>query len=285
LLALVFFVISDNIFFASERKKIIQEQEITQDQGSMKVKVGFVHLANIVSERWRNVSAEYKKKLEEMARIERQQYKRSVLAWKLNNAEDSMSLGPSANMNNEASGAPSEVDNRARMASLPEWLSDSFLSTTNTSTAINALGLIQSPSGVIGTTEFDLASASPFTNGRQLRVDMSALQPLPFKVEMAAASPYLFRRIESQSHVQFMRSPSHSGQSALANDIQPSSCDEMNQEQNTDTSVHSLFSGVPEMAHDNSTDLAWTLPIEEIQRFFGIDPEKYKIVTKHLSHR
>jgi hypothetical protein len=82
-----------------------------------------------------------------------------------------------------------------------------------------------------------------------------------------------------------MRSPSHSGQSALANDIQPSSCDEMNQEQNTDTSVHSLFSGVPEMAHDNSTDLAWTLPIEEIQRFFGIDPEKYKIVTKHLSHR
>jgi hypothetical protein len=38
------------------------------------------------------------------------------------------------------------------------------------------------------------------------------------------------------------------------------------------------------MEQDNSTDLAHTLPIEEIQRYFGIDPEKYKIVSNDQGH-
>jgi hypothetical protein len=49
-------------------------------------------------------------------------------------------------------------------------------------------------------------------------------------------------------------------------------------------SGQSLLSNTREMEQDNSTDLAYTLPIEEIQRYFGIDPDKYKIVSNDQEH-
>jgi hypothetical protein len=51
----------DNIFFAIERKKIIQEQEHAD---GTPVKVEFANMANIVSERWKNIDPEYKEELE-----------------------------------------------------------------------------------------------------------------------------------------------------------------------------------------------------------------------------
>jgi hypothetical protein len=83
------------MFFAIERKKIIQEQESkvpdddTRSQGPIKVNVGFANLANIVSTRWWNIDAEYKKEFEEMTRIEKEGYDKDVLRWKLKNVEES----------------------------------------------------------------------------------------------------------------------------------------------------------------------------------------------------
>jgi hypothetical protein len=70
----------DNIFFAIERKKIIQEQEHAD---GTPVKVGFANMANIVSERWKNIDPEYKEELERVALVGNEKYDKDTLVWKL----------------------------------------------------------------------------------------------------------------------------------------------------------------------------------------------------------
>jgi hypothetical protein len=79
---------SDNIFFALQRKKIIQEQESKlrndgiRSQGPIKAKVGFANLANIISKRWWDIDEKYKMKLEKLARNEKERYDKDMLRWK-----------------------------------------------------------------------------------------------------------------------------------------------------------------------------------------------------------
>lgn len=161
------------------------------------------------------------------------------------------------------------------------------------------IDLTQSPSSVNGAKEFNLTSTSTYTNNEDVSLSTLEHIQLPFKVEkaMAPTSLSLLRCAKSQPSTK-------SEQSILGNDVQlssfavsmpnflpfdqdraPISSSMTISKEDTKFSGHSLFSSVTEnMAHESSTDLAWTLPIEEIQRFFGIDPEKYKIVTKYPSH-
>jgi hypothetical protein len=267
---------SDNIFFAIERKKILEEQERkSQEDNTQKAKVGFAGLANIVATRWRDVDAEYKKELEEMARLERNQYEKKVLEWKLKLKEEAMSaesLESSPSNANEASESKerSGFDRNIHMASWTESLLFNNESTT------------QSPS--------DVAAASIFHSGQRFCVPALEQIHLPFQVQKAAGFSSSLGWAESQ-RAQLIRNPSYFNQGLLANEVpyaasmpnnltfhgawMPSSMI-TNQD---NYSGQSLFSNTRETEQANSTDLALTLPIEEIQRYFGIDPEKYKIVS------
>ena len=83
-----------NIFFQVERKRIMEEQKelsITSTKNKRNPKrlgqhanVGFGNLARMVSERWRSVSPDAKRTLDDQARIEKEQYVREMEAWKMN---------------------------------------------------------------------------------------------------------------------------------------------------------------------------------------------------------
>ena len=53
---------SYNIFFALQRKKILDEQHLSIQDGTYAIhtNVGFANLANIVAKRWKNVDPEFK---------------------------------------------------------------------------------------------------------------------------------------------------------------------------------------------------------------------------------
>jgi hypothetical protein len=306
---------SDNIFFAIERKKILEERERkAQEDNTQMAKVGFAGLANIVATRWRDVDAEYKKELEEMAGLERKQYEKKVLEWKLKlkeEAESAESLESSPANANEASESEERTAFDRNMAS---WTESLFYNESTT----------QSPSGVAA------SSSSAFHTVQGFSVPAFEQIHLPFQVQKAAGFPSSLGCAESQP-AQFMRNPLYFNQSLLANkvsyaasmpnnltfhgDWRPSSMisnqehyfcqslfsstQEMGQDSSNNLTFHgdwmpssmisnqehysgqSLFSSTREMEQDSSTDLAHTLPIEEIQRYFGIDPEKYKIVSNH----
>jgi uncharacterized membrane protein len=78
------------LFFRNEQKKIILEQEhqADADGGSNKssrnvVSVGFSNLANIVSNRWWNISPADKEELEKQSKLEKERYMKEVAAWEL----------------------------------------------------------------------------------------------------------------------------------------------------------------------------------------------------------
>jgi hypothetical protein len=260
----------DNIFFAAERKKILEERERkSQEDNTQRAKVGFAGLANIVATRWRDVDAEYKKRLEEMACLERKQYQKKVLEWKLKlkeEAESAKSLESLFANANEASESEERFAFDRNMASWTEWLPK------NESTT-------QSPSGV--------AASSTIHNGQGFNVPAFEQIHLPFQVQKATGS----------QPAQLMRNPLYFNQSLLANEVPyaasmpnnlTSHADWMPSSMITNYQEHysgqSLLSNTREMEQDNSTDLAYTLPIEEIQRYFGIDPDKYKIVSNDQEH-
>jgi hypothetical protein len=91
-----------NIFFASERKKIIFEQQQKTKDGedqvsttnkdkirrSKQAHVGFTNLAQMIAERWKGIDAEYKKDLHEISRADYVRYENEMNDWNEQRAKD-----------------------------------------------------------------------------------------------------------------------------------------------------------------------------------------------------
>jgi hypothetical protein len=84
---------ADNLFFRDERKKIILEQQERQTEAGAdedskssrkdRTGVGFANLANIVSKRWWNTSPAHKEELEKRAKLEKERYTKEMAVWEL----------------------------------------------------------------------------------------------------------------------------------------------------------------------------------------------------------
>jgi hypothetical protein len=90
----------DNLFFRNERNKIVLEQESQADEAQSRRKiqahVGFENLAKIVSKRWHNIDPAYKEELEKEAKLEKERYMKEMAAWKpevLDQEEEVTDLG------------------------------------------------------------------------------------------------------------------------------------------------------------------------------------------------
>jgi hypothetical protein len=78
---------SYNIFFAIERKKIVEQQKkdgvplATRRCKESQAHVGFANLACIISERWKNIDTAYLRELEEKAQLDKIRHKNEMHEW------------------------------------------------------------------------------------------------------------------------------------------------------------------------------------------------------------
>ena len=75
---------SYNMFFAIQRKKIVDEQQLSvQVKNDGRANVGFANLANIVAQQWKNVDPALKAELDEKAHKDRIRYKNEMREWEM----------------------------------------------------------------------------------------------------------------------------------------------------------------------------------------------------------
>ena len=75
---------SYNMFFAIQRKKIVDEQQLSaQKKNGGHANVGFANLANIVAQQWKNVDPTLKAELEDKARQDKIRYKTEMREWEM----------------------------------------------------------------------------------------------------------------------------------------------------------------------------------------------------------
>ena len=293
-----------NLFFRNERKKILLEQGVTEEGGSNggregRPRVGFANLANIVSKRWKSIDPAYKEELEREAKLEKIKYKKNVTAWELNMPE-----GREADTDHEGEDSPPEVvdlngmgqghqqsDESMWGANFVEW-DASFPygiepptpigSNTNTNGALVHLfptSFFRSPN--MTNMHFNPITTSPQTS--QGRIDAAPFFNIhpPFRVQKnmpgfcmpVAPQGSLLNNDEMQYPLAGRR---NSMPSATTNSSMPGGVMMKNDR------TQSLFSSVREREHEITHTGVHEPPIEEIQRFFNIDPESNKVeAPKH----
>jgi hypothetical protein len=305
-------ICADNIFFRNERKKIILEQQERQadaDGGSKSSRniasVGFANLANIVSKRWWNISPAHKEELEKQAKLEKERYMKEVAAWELKergrggDIEDKKVIDPieDDDVASRRDDLQMTLSTNQGLASegggmfypsafYPQWLTPTAF---NQSIALNQASLMSS----------NYASTIPTMN-RASSLDILRgpdesffdNNQLPFRVDTNRQRSY--PRTMSQGSLLFNDNmPTHSFQfEGRRNSMPYSFQSERSDHPMTNFGVDSarqhrrrasLFSSVgqmsPDITHESNFRPIEEIPIEEIKRFFNINPETNKVET------
>jgi hypothetical protein len=275
----------DNLFFRNERNKIVLEQECKADEAHSRRKiqahVGFENLAKIVSKKWQNIDPAYKEELEKEAKLDKERYSKEMAGWK-----------------------PEALDQEKEVIDLAEGDDDSTPSQE---------GLQMTPTSNQGfrwgggmqyfSLQHSLTSAGfnqPVLNQSYVGA-MSLTNPASSRSNLlgpeasSIRAPFIVERIPQLSHPWSMHQgsllfpenvPTQSFQfegrrNSMPDSFQGGRVDRMaNFGLDNTARQHnrraSLFSSVEETAYD---DTHWNNfpPIEEIKRFFNINPNTNKV--------
>jgi hypothetical protein len=293
--------------------KIIVEQERLADadggsKSSRKVaSVGFANLTNIVAKRWRNISPADKEELEKQAKLEKERYMEEVAAWELEERgrREKEVIDLEADDDDEDDDTASRSDDQTSTNQGFAWEGGGVLypnvifpqwptAALNQSIALNQASSSMTPNKIL---TINPASYSGILAGPTAS-SLNDIQ-LPFRADQnpQRVHPWVVPQGSLLFHDNNM--PTHSFQfegrrNSMPDSFQGGAVDPMTNIGFDTARQHgnrraSLFSSVREMGPDTSHESTFRpaeeIPIEEIKRFFNINPETNKVETlKHPRH-
>jgi hypothetical protein len=279
----------DNLFFRNERNKIVLEQEGKADEAQSRRKiqahVGFENLAKIVSKRWHNIDPAYKEELEKEAKLDKERYRKEMAAWKLKALDEEEEV---IDLEED------DDDDTSKQEGLQMTLSSNqgfrwgggvqyfSLQHSSSSSRSNQSILNQSftPNNVRAMPAMDNASSSSIMP----RPKASTFNPtfMSFGVEMNPQRGHPFGMLQGSLHFpnnvptqsfQFEgRSRSMPYSLGSADRMVNFGFDTANQQNR----CASLFASLRETASDDTQQNNFP-PIDEIKRFFNINPKTGKV--------
>jgi hypothetical protein len=294
---------ADNLFFRDERKKIILEQERQAEADGVRASVGFANLANIVSTRWKNISPAHKEELEQQAKLEKERYMEAVAAWEL---EKRSRRGRKEVIDLEADDDEEDDDTASRDKQIttstdhgfvgeggsmlyptyaffpfPQWLTPSRALTQSdalsqaTSMAPNFASTISTINPASYSSTLSGIDTSSFNNARlPFRVETNPQGSNPWPVPQGSLLLHGNMPMPSFQFDGRRNSMPDSFQSERVDPMTNFGVDTTRQQNRR----ASLFSSVREMDPGITFESNFP-PIEEIKRFFNINPETNQVET------
>jgi hypothetical protein len=238
-----------------------------------------------VSKRWKTVNTQYKKELDDMASLEKKRYEEEMRAWRLDLAtlkvQEEVEPSQTGHEVHQGQHVP-----RAVVPNVNEARSFFHESASYSPIIGRCLPCFEfaaaTPSTFSDASSINLVTTSTSTSRHRFNASAFDRVRLPFRVEKPVSACSLSMHNGSLLNAEdapFVRSSMSSMCSffpplpfAMTNNQFASNAAEQ-------CSRHSLFSDALTTSHDDNDtmDASLHLPIEVIQRFFGIDPEENKI--------